>query len=1392
MRSLRAVGAVSVLVVLSFLFLFCADRPEAATRALSLEERVAVQETIERVYYANQIGATKPFEEAVPRAVLEKKVRKYLQLSLALDRIWHTPVTADALRAEAQRIARDTRMPERLRVLRAALGDDAFVFQECVARATLSERLARRFFDADAKSGRIAASAWEAWWAKTSASLSELDVRAVAEVGTEIAWPEAAAADSTCPPDDTWSNGSLDDVPVQRIGARGVWTGTELIVWGGTVYNILWDGTRKMEVDLDSGGRYNPLTDEWKPTTRVGAPEARRFHTAVWTGNEMVVWGGVGAAGRMQSGGRYDPASDTWQPTSLLGAPSARQEHGAVWTGSAMLVWGGSTADYEYTDDGARYDPVNDTWAPISAVGAPSPRSRFSTAWTGSEMIVWGGMGTPGWLNTGGRYDTATDAWRTTSIENAPAAQDDVGAVWTGVHMIVWGPLGGGIYDPTSDAWAPISGENAPYNARGAALVWTGTAMIVWTGNLFNSGRYYPQTDTWLDISSIGAPVSMTYGIFYSPRWPVGVWTGERALMWGYNPGGRYDPVTDSWTPMAGPEGPPAYAMDWTGNVAISWTGPEQGALYDPMLDDWTAMSASGAPSDRAYATSVWTGAEWIVQGGGYTIPDDQRYWCLSNGGRYDPIADTWQAIPDGPCLYLSKSVWTGTEMLVWGGCSMHATSRVQCPNLAAGFGSRYDPATNTWTSIGYDGAPSPRYLHSTVWTGTEMIVWGGVKGYDLEYTCLYVYYNDGARYDPATNSWAPVSPAQAPPPPFSGNLTDTFPSWNWGEVWTGERMFVWNPDECLGGVYDPASDAWSPVSSTGAVCEGQVEPAVWSGLDVIFPAKARYDPALDAWRPVNRDGAPDFSVSALWTGESVVTWNRENGGHYIVDADLDGLTLSCDNCPSVANPDQLDSDGDGIGDACEDADGDGVPDPTDNCPAAPNPDQLDTDADGIGDACDADDDDDGVADLEDNCPLASNPDQVDTDGDGIGDACDACPADPTNDADGDGVCEDADNCPALSNPDQLDSDGDGIGDACEDSDGDGVLDPTDNCPAVPNPDQADADGDGIGDVCEDADGDRVPDLADNCPFVPNPDQADADADGYGNLCDNCPSVPNAGQSDSDGDGAGDACDCQPNDPGDRRPGEVPSLAVTRSGETVSLSWDGVAGADVYAVTRGLISLRGPSAYGACLANGLTETSLDDASVPPAGDGYFYLVQGQNFECGLGPLGYDSSGQERTNSDPAACEGATCSEARASAETTIAGTVQTGTYLSTHVSDDGWEAISETLSTGSPADRYSLLDHRWTFQVAPGSAKELHVEAWRSQNPVGDEFRFEYSTDGVVFTPVALGSLPTSDDDIDLVGALPGGIEGAVTIRVVDTNRSPGEQVLDVVYVDEMFVRSVP
>src|SRR5438876_5977934 len=92
--------------------------------------------------------------------------------------------------------------------------------------------------------------------------------------------------------------------------------------------------------------------DTWTATSTTSAPAARELHTAVWTGSEMIVWGGLGSGGRLNTGGRYNPGTDSWTATSTTSAPVARYFHTAVWTGSEMIVWGGGGGGRSYTGGG--------------------------------------------------------------------------------------------------------------------------------------------------------------------------------------------------------------------------------------------------------------------------------------------------------------------------------------------------------------------------------------------------------------------------------------------------------------------------------------------------------------------------------------------------------------------------------------------------------------------------------------------------------------------------------------------------------------------------------------------------------------------------------------------------------------------------------------------------------------------------------------------------------------------------------------------------------------------------------------------------------------------------------------------------------------------------------
>src|SRR6185436_13284619 len=100
---------------------------------------------------------------------------------------------------------------------------------------------------------------------------------------------------------------------------------------------------------FNSGGRYNPSNDSWTATSvSASTPSPRYSYTATWTGTEMIVWGGAatGTVNYLNSGGRYFPSTDTWIAMSGGDAdvPSARYGHSAVWTGHELIVWGGSNA----------------------------------------------------------------------------------------------------------------------------------------------------------------------------------------------------------------------------------------------------------------------------------------------------------------------------------------------------------------------------------------------------------------------------------------------------------------------------------------------------------------------------------------------------------------------------------------------------------------------------------------------------------------------------------------------------------------------------------------------------------------------------------------------------------------------------------------------------------------------------------------------------------------------------------------------------------------------------------------------------------------------------------------------------------------------------------------
>jgi N-acetylneuraminic acid mutarotase len=313
-----------------------------------------------------------------------------------------------------------------------------------------------------------------------------------------------------------------------------------MLVWGG------FGGIMGNDTNRNDGAAYNPETDSWRPIPRRNAPAARFDHSAVWTGKEMLVWGGYTdsharyggghAPGFLNSGGRYDPATDTWRPISRQGAPSPRCWNSAVWTGTEMIIWGGSNESHAF-NGGARYDPLTDTWKPMNEDCPLLPRGLHLAVWAansnnrgcpGGEMLVWGGASRDprneaDYFQDGARYNPGSDSWTPISSLGAPRGRLIAKAVWTGSEMVFWG----GVND-AQDGGAKLEGRYpgtgkqadspAPRASRG-----NDSGRFVGSG-----GRYNPATDSWTQMSSDGAP---------TPRLVTGVvWTGTGLLLsGGYN-----------------------------------------------------------------------------------------------------------------------------------------------------------------------------------------------------------------------------------------------------------------------------------------------------------------------------------------------------------------------------------------------------------------------------------------------------------------------------------------------------------------------------------------------------------------------------------------------------------------------------------------------------------------------------------------------------------------------------------------------------------------------------------------------------------------------------------------------------------------------------------------
>ena len=285
--------------------------------------------------------------------------------------------------------------------------------------------------------------------------------------GVAVAGTSPAAPDTMGTPG-TWQLLPAAPVDLSAI-ATGVWTGREVLVTSPAR-------------DARTGAAYDPAAGSWRRLpvdTTLGVLPGVGDH-AVWTGREMLVWGGFRQVG-------YKPATNRWR--RLRGIPVGPEPRAVVaWTGTQMLGWGGGCCG-DNIDDGAAYRPRTNSWRKLPAAPLAGRQSAMS-AWTGRELVIIGGSADGGKFADGAAYDPTTRRWR--RIPPLPAPRWDGTATWDGRDVIVVGgktttttglrPLATVFaYRPSTNRWRRL--PPMPRGRAGHVAVWTGTRLLVWGGS---------------------------------------------------------------------------------------------------------------------------------------------------------------------------------------------------------------------------------------------------------------------------------------------------------------------------------------------------------------------------------------------------------------------------------------------------------------------------------------------------------------------------------------------------------------------------------------------------------------------------------------------------------------------------------------------------------------------------------------------------------------------------------------------------------------------------------------------------------------------------------------------------------------------------------------------
>jgi N-acetylneuraminic acid mutarotase len=348
------------------------------------------------------------------------------------------------------------------------------------------------------------------------------------------------------------SAGSWRPIPpapvVVDANLSGVWTGKQLLVYG--VAGVAPDGNFLKAAAVAEA--YDPAARTWRRLPDPpGQPDSFIRHSAVWTGSKMLVLGPFSTLS-------FDPASNRWRRLP--------RGHGgfAVWTGSELIAWGGGCCGDAFSD-GVAYRPASNTWRKLPASPLAGSQSPVG-AWTGRELILLvGGLSPDGkpWparLARAAAYDPATNRWR--RIAPPPAPRYGATAAWDGREVVLVGGRGGPsartlqrvgfAYDPRTNRWRRLA--PMPSGREQAAALWTGNRLLLWGGQAGCGGcsayarrglAYDPKADRWspLPRSPLRGRVDATV-----------VWTGRSLIVWGggsghppyagLNDGAVYTPAT--------------------------------------------------------------------------------------------------------------------------------------------------------------------------------------------------------------------------------------------------------------------------------------------------------------------------------------------------------------------------------------------------------------------------------------------------------------------------------------------------------------------------------------------------------------------------------------------------------------------------------------------------------------------------------------------------------------------------------------------------------------------------------------------------------------------------------------------------------------------------------